>query len=128
MPRIPIALLFLGAFALSAPAQSAQILHYGGTALPPGTATDTAFCKGQPHIEIHGTHCTVEIPPHLGARIVAAMRRATLRGQLARPRLLSSGADLNDGPSRPARPARPEQPVPPRSGFGPPRRGHASRR
>lgn len=54
VPRLPIALLFLCAFTLEAPAQTATIHHYGGTALPPGTASDTAFCKGQSHIEIHG--------------------------------------------------------------------------
>lgn len=41
--------------AFEAQAQTATIHHYGGTALPPGSATDTAFCKGQSQVEIHGT-------------------------------------------------------------------------
>ena len=36
-------------------AQNPAILHFGGSALPPGTAPDTAFCKGQPLVAVHGT-------------------------------------------------------------------------
>jgi len=40
-------------------------------------------------IEIRGTSSSAEIPLELSNAVCAAMRRATIRGQFARPRLLS---------------------------------------
>ena len=55
-------------------------------------------------IEILATSTVVEIPMQLGVKILSALRKTTVRGQQARPRLLSQ---LDDRSSRPARfPAR----------------------
>jgi len=49
-------------------------------------------------IEILATSTVVEIPMQLGMKVLSALRRTTVRGQQARPRMLS-----DERPSRPAR-------------------------
>ncbi len=51
-------------------------------------------------IEILATTTMVEIPMHLGMKVLSALRKTTVRGQQARPRLL---AHLDESTSRPAR-------------------------
>jgi ATP-dependent RNA helicase DeaD len=81
------------------------------------------------HIDIHGGHCTVEIPAQLGVRVVTALRRATIRGQFAKPRLLSgsgSGFSTDSGAGYGA--GRDRDSAPPQGGFRPPRRAPAQAR
>lgn len=76
------------------------------------------------HIDIGDSSCTVEIPANLSVRVLTAMRRATLRGQLARPRLLG---EHGPGPAAPppAFERAPREPVDEPRGFRPPRRAQA---
>ena len=56
-----VALLWL-LLPMTLQAQNPAITHFGMSALPAGTAPDTAFCKGQPMVTVRGTSFTAAPP------------------------------------------------------------------